>query len=242
MAFLSWLPCGRGPSPTVKGGAAQSELRFTGCYGAAMAVHIVKHPLVAERLTSLRARTTERPEFRRNLHELSTFVLFDALRNLETTEIDIDTPLEPTTGVRITAPPLLIPVMRAGLGMLDSALELLPKARVGFIGLKRDEATLMPHAYANTVPEDLQGKACLVLDPMLATGGSLAYTCELLLEANAGTITVACLLASPEGIELMTEKYPNVDVWTASVDEALNDVGFIRPGLGDAGDRLFGLS
>lgn len=207
-----------------------------------MAVHIVKHALVDERLTTLRARTTERPEFRRNLNDLSTFVLFEALRDLDTTEIDIDTPLEPTTGSRITASPLLIPVMRAGLGMVDAALELLPRARVGFIGLKRDEATLLPHAYANTVPDDLQGKACLVLDPMLATGGSLAYTCDLLREANAGTITVACVLASPEGIELMSEKYPNVGVWTAAVDEALNDVGFIRPGLGDAGDRLFGLS
>ena len=127
-------------------------------------------------------------------------------------------------------------------GMLDAALELLPTARVGFIGLKRDETTLLPHAYANTVPEDLDGKPCLILDPMLATGGSLAHTCELLLAANSGTITVACVLASPEGIGLMSQRYPDVDIWTAAVDEALNDVGFIRPGLGDAGDRLFGLS
>ena len=176
------------------------------------------------------------------LSELSTYVLYEALRDLETTTIDIDSPLEPTTGVTITSPPLLIPVMRAGLGMLDAALELLPDARVGFIGLKRDEETLLPSAYANTVPDDLEGRDCLVLDPMLATGGSLVHTVELLEAANAGTITVGCILASPEGVALMDERYPNITIWTAAIDESLNEVGFIRPGLGDAGDRQFGLS
>lgn len=186
--------------------------------------------------------TTTRPDFRRILSEVSTFVLFEALRNIETTPVDIDTPMEPTTGVTITSPPLLIPVMRAGLGMLDAALDLLPESRVGFIGLKRDEETLLPHAYANTVPDDLEGRSCMVLDPMLATGGSLAHTCELLRAANAGTITVACILASPEGIAFMTERYPDIEIWTASIDDSLNEIGFIRPGLGDAGDRQFGLS
>lgn len=207
-----------------------------------MTLHRVEHALVSERLTRLRMTSTARPEFRRCLSELSTFVLFDAFRSLGTSEIEIDTPLEPTTGCTITEPPLLVPVMRAGLGMLDAALGLLPEAGVGFIGLKRDEETLLPHAYANTVPDDLEGHSCLVLDPMLATGGSLAYTCRLLQEANAGTITVACLLASPEGVELMADEFPNIDVWTASIDDSLNDVGFIRPGLGDAGDRQYGLS
>jgi uracil phosphoribosyltransferase len=207
-----------------------------------MPAHLVEHPLVSERLTHLRMTSTARGDFRRNLTELSTFVIYESLRSIETTTIDIDTPLEPTTGVTITAPPLLVPVMRAGLGMLDAALLLLPDARVGFIGLKRDEETLLPHAYANTVPEDLEGQSCLVLDPMLATGGSLAHTCELLNEANAGQITVACVLASPEGIALMDEHYPTIDVWTGAIDEALNEVGFIRPGLGDAGDRQFGFS
>lgn len=207
-----------------------------------MASHLVEHALAAERLTNLRRTSTTRADFRRNLHELSTYVLFDALRSIDVTEVEIDTPLERTTGVQVTQSPLVIPVMRAGLGMLDAALALLPDAPVGFIGLKRDEATLLPHAYANTVPDDLEGMPCLVLDPMLATGGSLAHTCELLVEANAGEITVACILASPEGIELMAQEYPDVDVWTASIDDALNDIGFIRPGLGDAGDRQFGLS
>lgn len=207
-----------------------------------MATHLVEHPLISERLTRLRMTATPRPEFRRVLTELSTFVIYEALRNIETTTIDIDTPVEPTTGVKITASPILVPVMRAGLGMLDAALDLLPEARVGFIGLKRDEETLLPHAYANTVPEDLEGRATLVLDPMLATGGSLAHTCELLKESNAGTITVACALASPEGIRLMDETYPDITTYTASIDDSLNEVGFIRPGLGDAGDRQFGLS
>ena len=171
---------------------------------------------------------------------MSLFVLFEALRDLERVSFDIDTPLEPTTGERVAESPLLIPVMRAGLGMLDAALELLPEASVGFIGLKRDETTLSPHAYANTVPEDLDGKPCLILDPMLATGGSLSHAVELLQGANAGKITVACVLASPEGIELITQRFPGIDLWTAAVDESLNDVGFIRPGLGDAGDRQFG--
>lgn len=207
-----------------------------------MACHLVEHALVSERLTNLRRTSTNRADFRRNLHELSMYVLFDALRDLPTTRVDIETPLEPTTGAEVTESPLVIPVMRAGLGMLDAALALLPEAPVGFIGLKRDEATLLPHAYANTVPDDLDGMACLVLDPMLATGGSLAHTCQLLVEANAGPITVACILASPEGVDLMATEYPSVEVWTASIDDSLNDVGFIRPGLGDAGDRQFGLS
>lgn len=187
-------------------------------------------------------RATPRPEFRRVLTELSSFVIYEAMRDLETTTIDIDTPLEPTTGVKITTSPILVPVMRAGLGMLDAALDLLPEARVGFIGLKRDEDTLLPHAYANTVPSDLDGRSTLVLDPMLATGGSLAHTCKLLRESNAGTITVACVLTCPEGIALMDEEYPDIDIYTGSIDTALNEVGFIRPGLGDAGDRQFGLS
>lgn len=207
-----------------------------------MSTHLVEHPLISERLTRLRMTSTQRPEFRRVLTELSSFVIYEALRNINTTTIDIDTPLEPTTGVKITASPVLVPVMRAGLGMLDAALDLLPESRVGFIGLKRDEETLLPHAYANTVPDDLEGRATLVLDPMLATGGSLIHTCELLRASNAGTITVACVLASPEGVKLIDDTFPDIDTYTASIDTALNDVGFIRPGLGDAGDRQFGLS
>lgn len=207
-----------------------------------MTTHLVEHPLISERLTRLRVTATPRPEFRRVLTELSAFVIYEAMRDLETTTIDIDTPLEPTTGVKITSSPVLVPVMRAGLGMLDAALDLLPESRVGFIGLRRDEATLLPHAYANTVPDDLESRSTLILDPMLATGGSLAHTVKLLRESNAGEITVATILTCPEGVALMDEQYPDVVIYTASIDTALNEVGFIRPGLGDAGDRQFGLS
>ena len=207
-----------------------------------MQTHVVDHPLVAERLTHLRMKSTRRSEFRRNVDDLSEFVVYEALRTLTMTTVDIDTPLEPTTGVTITELPLVIPVMRAGLGMLDAALRLLPDARVGFLGLKRDEATLLPHAYVNTVPDDLEGRNCLVLDPMLATGGSLIHTCDLLRESNAGSLTVACLLAAPEGLDALAERHDDVVCWTASIDAALTDVGFITPGLGDAGDRQFGLA
>ena len=207
-----------------------------------MPIHIVDHPIVAERLTALRNEMTDRPDFRRNLHELSLFVIYEALRDLAITPVDIDTPLEPTRGVMISAPPLVIPVMRAGLGMLDAALLLLPEARTGFLGLKRNEETLLPDSYVNTVPEDLEGRDCLILDPMLATGGSLVHTCDILRQSNAGVLTVACVLAAPEGLEALDRVHPDVECWTASVDTALNDVAFIRPGLGDAGDRQFGLA
>ncbi len=207
-----------------------------------MSTNVVSHPLAEERLTRLRMKQTERAEFRQALAELSEFVIYEALRELPTTRIDIDTPLEPTTGVTVTDTPIVVPVMRAGLGMLDAAVHLLPDARIGFLGLKRNEETLLPDAYVNTVPDDLDGRACLILDPMLATGGSLIHTCDLLRNANAGPMTVACLLAAPEGLAALDASHPDVVVWTASVDEALNEVGFIRPGLGDAGDRQFGLA
>lgn len=207
-----------------------------------MTTTVVDHPLVAERLTRLRNRATKRAGFRRNLHELSLYLIYESLRNQPAVAIDIDTPMAPARGVQIADPPLIVPILRAGLGMLDAALELLPNARVGFIGAKRNEETLLPDAYVNTVPDDLEGKRVLVLDPMLATGGSLIHTCGLLQEANAGRITVVCVLAAPEGIAAFEEAGFRAPIFTAAVDEGLNDVAFIVPGLGDAGDRQFGLA
>lgn len=203
---------------------------------------VVDHPLVAERLTRLRDQTTKRAGFRRNLHELSMFLIYEALRDQPAVTVDIDTPMSPAAGVKIADPPLIVPILRAGLGMLDAALELLPNARVGFVGAKRNEETLLPDAYVNTVPDDLEGKRVLVLDPMLATGGSLAHTCSLLVESNAGPITVACVLAAPEGIAAFNENSFRARIYTAAIDDGLNDVAFIMPGLGDAGDRQFGLA
>jgi uracil phosphoribosyltransferase len=207
-----------------------------------MFVTVVDHPLVVERLTRLRDKTTKRPEFRRNLEELTGFLVYEALRSQPVVTIEVDTPVAPTAGVQVAEPPVIVPVMRAGLGMLHSTQQLLPNARVGFVGLRRDEETHLPHAYVNTVPEDLAGKRVLVLDPMLATGGSLIHTCRLLVDAHAGPITVVCVLAAPEGIEALRVAGFDACVFTASIDERLNEHAFIVPGLGDAGDRQFGLA
>jgi len=203
---------------------------------------VVDHPLVAERLTRLRDKTTKRAEFRRNLAELTSFLVYEALREQPVVVIEIDSPLAPTKGVAVADPPIVVPVMRAGLGMLDATLTMIPNARVGFVGVRRDEETFMPHAYVNTVPEHLAGRRVLVLDPMLATGGSLIHTCELLRHAAAGHMTVVCVLASPQGVAAFEAEGFDATVYTASIDTRLNDHKFIVPGLGDAGDRQFGLA
>jgi uracil phosphoribosyltransferase len=197
---------------------------------------------MAERLTRLRDSSTQRPDFRRLLGELSEMLIYEAMRNHPTESIEVQTPMGITAGSRLDSLPIMVPVMRAGLGMLDAALDLLPDARTGFVGMKRDEQTLLPHAYVNTVPEDLGGQDVFVLDPMLATGGSCVSTCELLSESSPGRITILCVLAAPEGIETLRASGTAEAVVTASIDERLNEVGFILPGLGDAGDRQFGLN
>lgn len=207
-----------------------------------MKVDIIEHPLAAARLTALRDRSTERHEFRRNLTDLTGFLVYETMRHQEFGPVDIDTPMGPTSGVRLIDVPLLVPVMRAGLGMLDAALDILPEARTGFVGIKRNEETLLPHAYVNTVPENLDGRNVLVLDPMLATGGSCIQTCELLRASGAGEITVICVLLAPEGLEAVRDSGTVDRLVTAAIDERLNDQGFIVPGLGDAGDRQFGLA
>lgn len=203
---------------------------------------VVDHPLVAERLTRLRDKTTKRAEFRRNLSELTSFLVYEALREQPVVAIEIDSPLAPTKGVAVADPPIVVPVMRAGLGMLDATLTMIPNARVGFVGVRRDEETFLPHAYVNTVPEHLAGRRVLVLDPMLATGGSLIHTCELLRHAAAGHMTVVCVLASPQGVAAFEAEGFDATVYTASIDLRLNEHKFIVPGLGDAGDRQFGLA
>jgi uracil phosphoribosyltransferase len=207
-----------------------------------MHVTVVDHPLVAERLTRLRDKTTKRAEFRRNLEELTAFLVYEALRTQPVAAIEIDTPMAPTRGVQVAEPPLVVPVMRAGLGMLHATLGVVPNARVGFVGLRRDEETFLPHAYVNTVPEQLDGRPVLVLDPMLATGGSLVHTCNLLRDAGAGRLRVVCVLAAPEGVETFGAAGFDSELYTAAIDERLNENAFIVPGLGDAGDRQFGIA
>ncbi|HSL56919.1 MAG TPA: uracil phosphoribosyltransferase [Acidimicrobiales bacterium] len=207
-----------------------------------MKTTVVQHPLVAERLTRLRDQSTPSHRFRADLDDLASFLIYEATRSLATRAVRVRTPLAETDGVVLDGGPLIVPVLRAGLGMLAAAQRLLPHAPVGFIGVRRNETTLLPAAYMSTVPADLEGQPVLVLDPMLATGGSLVYTCEQLLEHHAGPMTVVCVLAAPEGLRHVEEAGFDLEVVTATVDERLNDVGFIHPGLGDAGDRQFGIS
>jgi uracil phosphoribosyltransferase len=204
-------------------------------------VTVVDHPLAAHRLTQLRDEATDREGFRRALSQLTWLLVSEATRSLPVDSGEVRTPLGPAPARRIGAWPVLVPVLRAGLGMLASALELLPGSTTGFVGLKRDEKTLLPDRYVTAVPDDLGGAPTIVLDPMLATGGSLVHTLGLLTGANAGPIAVCCVLAAPEGVAAVEAAgYGAVHIVTAAVDSHLNDIGFIVPGLGDAGDRQFG--
>lgn len=209
-----------------------------------MNVTVVDHPLATAALTRMRRSETPPPAFRAALRELSRYLVYEASRDVATSTVDIDTPMGPTTGVEIGPQaelPMLVPVLRAGLGMLDAALEVLPTALTGFIGLKRNEETLEPAVYLDTVPSDLAGQPVMVLDPMLATAGSAIHACESLRKSNAGTITVVCVLSAPEGIEALRESGTADAHVTASIDSHLNEIGYIVPGLGDAGDRQFGV-
>ncbi|GAA1924894.1 uracil phosphoribosyltransferase [Streptomyces sodiiphilus] len=208
-----------------------------------MRTHVVDHPLVAHKLTTLRDERTDSPTFRRLADELVTLLAYEATRDVRTDQVDITTPVTATTGVRLSHPrPLVVPIIRAGLGMLDGMTRLLPTAEVGFLGMIRDEQTLQASTYANRMPEDLSGRQVYVLDPMLATGGTLVAAIKELIARGADDVTALCLLAAPEGVERMESELAGapVTVVTAAVDERLNDDGFIVPGLGDAGDRMYG--
>jgi uracil phosphoribosyltransferase len=207
---------------------------------------VADHPLVAHKLTTLRDETTDSPTFRRLADELVTLLAYEATRDVRVADVTVTTPVGPAEGVRLTRPqPLVVPILRAGLGMLDGMTRLLPTAEVGFLGMVRDEGTLTATTYATRLPDDLSGRQCYVLDPMLATGGTLAAAIRLLLHRGADDVTAICLLAAPEGIAHMEESLADttvpVRVVTAAVDDRLNEYGFIVPGLGDAGDRLYGV-
>jgi uracil phosphoribosyltransferase len=203
-------------------------------------VHVVDHPLAQTRLTAMRDADTDAGAFRASLHELTTMLVYEATRSVAVDRVPITTPVGPTEGVRVAYPPLLVPVLRAGLGMADAALALLPESSMGFVGLARDEETFEPRAYMESLPADLTGRSVLVLDPMLATGGSLEHCCRLFAERGCTDITVLCVLAAPEGIARLERSGLPLRIVTAAIDKGLNDRAFIVPGLGDAGDRQFG--
>jgi uracil phosphoribosyltransferase len=212
-----------------------------------MRLHVVDHPLVSHKLTVLRDERTESPTFRLLADELVTLLAYEATRDARVEEVTVRTPVAPATGVRMAAPkPLVVPILRAGLGMLDGMVRLLPTAEVGFLGMVRDEDTLKASTYAERLPADLSGRQCYVLDPMLATGGTLAAAIRFLVDRGADHITAICLLVAPEGVERIDTELAGVDipvtVVTAALDERLNEKGYIVPGLGDAGDRLYGLA
>ncbi|WP_027342618.1 uracil phosphoribosyltransferase [Hamadaea tsunoensis] len=205
-----------------------------------MDVHVVDHPLAQSRLTAMRDGGTDSASFRAALHELSTMLAYEAARSFAAEKYPIETPVAPTEGTRLANPPLIVPVLRAGLGMADAVLNLLPESSMGFVGLARDEHTFEPRAYMESLPADLRGIPVLVLDPMLATGGSLEHCVRLLTDRGATDITVLCVICAPEGIERLSRSGLPMRLVTASIDERLNEKMFIVPGLGDAGDRQFG--
>ncbi|MEH3136346.1 MAG: uracil phosphoribosyltransferase [Mycolicibacterium neoaurum] len=203
-------------------------------------VQIVDHPLAAARLTALRDERTDNAAFRAALRDLTLMLVYEATREAATESIPVRTPLTETAGTRLANPPLLVPVLRAGLGMVDQAHALIPEAQVGFVGIARNEQTHQPTPYLASLPDDLRGRSVFVLDPMLATGGSMAHTLGLLRDRNADDITAICVVCAPEGIAALEQAAPGIRLITAAVDDGLNEIAYIVPGLGDAGDRQFG--
>ncbi|MBF6356285.1 uracil phosphoribosyltransferase [Nocardia higoensis] len=205
-----------------------------------MRTHTVAHPLAAALLTTMRDERSSDAAFRAALADLTGILIYEALRDAPVSTYEITTPVAPAVGIRLATPPLLVPVLRAGLGMVDTASGLIPEARVGFVGVARDESTHRPVPYMESLPENLAHIPVFVLDPMLATGGSMRYTLELLVARGATDITALCVVAAPEGIATLENSGLPVRLVTAAVDDGLNENAYIVPGLGDAGDRQFG--
>jgi len=204
-------------------------------------VHVIDHPLVQHKLTLMRMRTTSTANFRRLLSEIGVLMAYEVTRDMPTHEVEVATPLEVTKGRMIDGKKLVfVPILRAGTGLLDGFLQVIPGARVGHVGLYRDPATLNPVEYYFKMPSEMPERDAIVLDPMLATGNSAVAAVTRLKQANPRSIRLVCLVAAPEGMATFTKAHPDVPVYTAAIDRKLNDHGYIVPGLGDAGDRIFG--
>ena len=211
-----------------------------------MKIHIADHPLITHKLTVLRDERTDSPTFRRLTEEIVTLLAYEATREVMVESVNVKTPVAMAQGLHLAKPkPVVVPILRAGLGMLEGMSRLIPTAEIGFLGMVRDEKTLQATTYANRLPEDLTGRQCYILDPMLATGGTLVAAIEFLLAKGATDITAICILAAPEGIAVLEKAFANskvaIKLVTGALDEKLNEHGYIVPGLGDAGDRLYGV-
>lgn len=201
---------------------------------------VFDHPLIRHKMTILRDVSTSDRPFRAVLAQIAGLMVYEVTRSFQTVEVPVRTPMTTTTGHRLAGSITVVPVLRAGLGMISGVLEIMPEARVGHLGLARDEKTLQPKAYLNKLPKDLDAGPVVLVDPMLATGGSASAACTMLRAAGASDLRMICLVAAPEGVARMNADHPEVTVYTAALDERINEQGYILPGLGDAGDRLYG--
>jgi uracil phosphoribosyltransferase len=210
-----------------------------------MNLHVAKHPLITHKLTVLRDESTNSPTFRQLVEEIVTLLAYEATREVKTQLVKVKTPVAMAAGELLSKPkPVVVPILRAGLGMLEGMTKLIPSAEVGFLGMVRDEKTLKASTYANRLPESLTNRQCYVLDPMLATGGTLVSAINFLIDKGASDITAICILAAPEGVKVLERAFENsksqIKLVVGAMDEKLNEHGYIVPGLGDAGDRLYG--
>jgi len=203
---------------------------------------LIDHPCVQHKLGIIRDVDTGHKKFRELATEITKFVCYEALKNIAVRKVTVQTPLAEAVCKKIDTDLVVVPILRAGVGMLEGILELVPTARVGFVGLYRDEATKKPVSYYQRLPAETRGGTCIIIDPMLATGGSTVAAIDLLKSKGAGMIVVVCIVTCPEGLQVVEEKHPDVPIYTAAIDDHLNENKYIVPGLGDAGDRLFGTS
>ena len=203
-------------------------------------LEVLNHPLITHKLTQMRKATTSTKDFRENLDEIAELMAYEVCRDLPTKAVSIETPVAPCTGFELSKEVIIVPILRAGIGLLDGIRRLVPTAKVGFIGMYRDETTLEPHEYFAKFPSGMDESIVMIVDPMLATGGSAIDAIDAVKKRGAKQIKLVCLVGAPEGVKAVQKAHPDVDLYLAALDDHLNENGYIVPGLGDAGDRIFG--
>lgn len=201
---------------------------------------IIDHPLISQKITNMRKKETQSPDFRRLVNEVGSLMAFEVFKDVPLSEVDIETPLAQTTGYRFAKDIVVVPILRAGLGLVEGITNILPEAKIAHIGMYRDETTLEPHTYLERYPRNIADSFVVIVDPMLATGGSAASAIEMVKNQGVKNIRLMCLVGAPEGVAKIEKEYPDVDIYLGVLDKCLNEVGYILPGLGDAGDRIFG--